>query len=195
MSRSDWTPRFARRLLLWLPLAYLGWLVVTPVYNVFLIEAAQNLVRLTESPSVTRLDGNDAHYLIVTHETGELSGQRLYSVRVTDVHFNLVMLVALFLAVPGVSARRRWENLGYAALLFVIFHVVDLFFWIKFVYATQLGTWSASHYGAFGQNFWGMGKHLLDLPVKLGLPLLLWGYFFLGELLGRPAAARSSKRS
>ena len=37
---------------------------------------------------------------------------------------------------------------------------------MKFVYATQLGAWSLAHYGAFARNFWGLGKHLLDLPFK-----------------------------
>jgi hypothetical protein len=34
-----------------------------------------------------------------------------------------------------------------------------------------------------------MGKHLLDLPVKLALPLLLWCWFYLGRLLARDDAA------
>jgi hypothetical protein len=36
----------------------------------------------------------------------------VHSFRVTDVHFHLVMLMALFLAVPHLSWRRRLENLG-----------------------------------------------------------------------------------
>ena len=59
---------------------------------------------------------------------------------------------------------------------------------MKFFYATQLGQWSTEHYGPFARNFWGMGKHLLDLPVKLALPLVLWCGFYLRDLLGRPAS-------
>ena len=56
-------------------------------------------------------------------------------------------------------------------------------FWVKFVYATQLGSWSAANYGPWQQNFWGLGKHLLDLPFKFSLPLLLWAGFYLRQLL------------
>ena len=59
---------------------------------------------------------------------------------------------------------------------------MDLFFWVKFIYATQLGSWSLEQYGALTRNVWGMGKHVLDLPVKLGLPLLLWAVSFWEEL-------------
>jgi hypothetical protein len=193
LHRQAWTLRLTRNLLLWLPVSYVVWLLLTPFYNTFLAEAAQNLVRLTESPSVTRLTPHDANYLVVTHDQGDLAGKRIYSVRTTDIHFNLVLLAALFLAVPGASAKRRWACLGYALLFAVFFHLIDLFFWVKFAYATQLGSWSAEHYGAFGQNFWGLGKHLLDLPFKLGLPLLLWGYFFLGELLGPVQDSRTPR--
>jgi hypothetical protein len=55
---------------------------------------------------------------------------------------------------------------------------------VKFVYATQLGDWSMSHYGAFARNFWGLGKHLMDLPFKLALPLVLWAAFYFEPLMG-----------
>jgi hypothetical protein len=49
---------------------------------------------------------------------------------------------------------------------------------------------SARHYGPVARNFWGLGKHLLDLPLKLGLPLLLWAAFYLRLVLpARPEPA------
>jgi len=50
---------------------------------------------------------------------------------------------------------------------------------VKFVYATQLGSWSLAHYGTFSRNLYGLAKHLLDLPGKLALPLALWAAFYL----------------
>ena len=78
----------------------------------------------------------------------------------------------------------RLSNLGWAALITVSFHLVSLFFYVKFAYATQLGSWSLEHYGPFARNFYGLGKHLLDLPFKFALPLLLWCGFYLGSVLG-----------
>ncbi len=93
------------------------------------------------------------------------------------------MLGAFFLAVPGLSARQRFEPLGWSLLISIFLHIFTLLFWVKFVYATQLGGWSAEHYGGWSSNFWGLGKHLLDLPFKFSMPLLLWAGFYLGELL------------
>ncbi|HVS03279.1 MAG TPA: hypothetical protein VMT16_10965 [Thermoanaerobaculia bacterium] len=180
----SWPLQLTRNLLLWLPPVALVWLLVTPYYNLFLTHAAENLVRLTERPDVTRLQTHDRHHLVITRTGARVPGLP-YSVRTTDVHFHLVLLGALFLAVPSVPWRQRLANLGWALLATVFFHLLDLLFWVKFVYATQLGAWSAARYGAFGQNFWGLGKHLLDLPVKLALPLALWGVAYLGELRRR----------
>jgi len=159
--------------------AVVFWILITPFYNRFLSLAGEKLTRGTEFPAVTRLDLQDAHFLFVTRS--DVSGKDgfVYKFRLTDVHFNLILTVALFLAIPAVDSRRRAENLGWALLISVLFHLLVLFFVVKFVYSTQLGSWSDAHYGAFAQNFWGFGKHLLDLPFKLALPFILWvGFYF-----------------
>ncbi len=181
LAPTSWSGRFALGAALWLIPVAIVWVSLTPFYNVFLTTAAENLVRLTESPNATRLLEHDEHHFIVTRT--DVPDNRLGSVRVTDVHFPLLMLGAFFLAVPGIPWRQRLENLGWAVLISICFHIVSLLFWVKFIYATQLGEWSAANYSAWQMNFWGLGKHLLDLPFKFSLPLLLWAAFYLGELL------------
>ncbi len=185
---TTWSGRFTLGVVLWLIPVAVVWMLLTPFYNKFLTTAAENLVRLTESPGVTRLLEHDDHHLLITRT--DLPNKRgfLDSVRTTDVHFPLVMLGAFFLAVPGVPWRRRLETLGWAALISVCFHIVSLLFWVKFTYATQLDTWSDANYSTWQQNFWGLGKHLLDLPFKFSLPLLLWAAFYLREMLPKPRA-------
>ena len=185
---SSWSGRFGLAVVLWLIPAAGVWSLLTPTYNRFLTTSAENLVRLTESPRVTRLLVHDAHHFVVTRTDFATARGWLESVRTTDVHFPLVMLAAFFLAVPGVAWRQRLENLGWALLASVFFHIVSHLFWVKFIYATQLGEWSAEHYNAWQINFWGLGKHLLDLPFKFAMPLLLWAAFYLRELL--PGAER-----
>lgn len=180
--RTSWAGRFSFGVLLWLIPVAVVWSLLTPVYNTFLMASAENLVRLTERPRVTRLLEHDDHHFVVTRTDVPSARGWLDSVRATDVHFPLVMLGAFFLAVPGVPWRRRLENLGWAILVSVFFHIVSLLFWVKFIYATQLGEWSAAHYNVWQINFWGLGKHLLDLPFKLSMPLLLWAAFYLREL-------------
>lgn len=174
--------RFVKRLLLWiLPVAFV-WVVITPFYNHFLITAGENLLHLQESPDVTRLLGEKTHYAVVLR-TDLGGGRRVYSVRLTDLHFHWILLGALFLAVPDVPRRERWGNLGQAVLVTIFFHIMLLFFWVKFAYATQLGEWSIEHYSPFAREFFGITKHVLDLPIKLALPLALWAAFYLRLLL------------
>ncbi len=172
-----WTRRFVRNLMLLLVPAAIVWLLLTPLYNPFLTAATERLLHFGESPDVTRLHYLD-HYAQVVRLDYQAEKGYLHRIRVTDLHFHLILVFALFLAVPGVAARRRWENLGWATLATVVFDLLLYFFFVKFVYATQLGAWSAAHYGTFGRNFWGLGKHLLDLPFKFALPLILWATFY-----------------
>ena len=190
-DRRVWANRFMRNILLWtLPVAGL-WLLLVPLYNPFLTKAAENLVRLTERPPVTRLVAKERHHFLVTRT--DIPSRALSSVRVTDSHFPLILTGALFLAVPGVRLRRRLENLGWAVLVSVFFHIVLLFLWVQFIYATQLGTWSAENYSPFARELWGMAKHLADLPFKFALPLILWSVFYLRDLFGQPARQSASR--
>lgn len=177
-------PKLARGVLLWLLPTAVVWVLLTGFYNRFLTISAENLLHLVESPDVSQLEPHprDDHYVSVIRRDRPPALSRVYSVRVTDIHYHLVLLGALFLAVPGVAWRKKLENLGWALLVTVFFDIVLLFFWVKFAYATQLGAWSAENYGPFAQNFYGLGKHLLDLPFKLALPLALWVAFYLPQL-------------
>ncbi|HEV2855804.1 MAG TPA: hypothetical protein VHC97_23655 [Thermoanaerobaculia bacterium] len=182
-ERRNWGLLFIRNTLLWLLPVALLWTLLTPFYNRFLLGSAENLAHWTESPDVTNLLRKDDHFAYVSRRDFPPSKSLVHSFRVTDVHFHLVMLGTLFLAVPGISWRRRLENLGWALLITIFFDIFLVYFYVKFAYATRLGDWSLAHYGPFARNFWGLGKHLLDLPFKLTLPFLLWAGFYLRELM------------
>ena len=77
----------------------------------------------------------------------------------------------------------RVKHIIWAAAIAVVFDVTLVVFHVEFFYATQLGEWSSRRYGPFTRNFFGLGKHLLDLPLKFGLPLFLWAGFHLRALL------------
>jgi len=183
--------KLARNVALWLLPAAVLWVLATGFYNRFLTVSTQNLLHLAESPDGTELHPyvEDDHYVTVHRRDFPPARSRVYSVRVTDIHFHLVLLLALFLAPPGVPFRHRLANLGWALLVTVFFHLLLFFFWVKFAYATQLGEWSLANYGAFARNFFGLGKHLLDLPFKLALPLALWAFFYF-PLLRRKQASK-----
>jgi hypothetical protein len=202
--------RFLRDVALWLIPSVLLWIAITPFYNRFLRASAENLVRLTERPAVSHLypapksegrPGQDIHYLVITRDDYNTKKGFLYSVRTTDLHFPMVYLWATFMAVPGIPWTVRLARTGWATLIQIFFHVILLVFWVKFAYATQLGPWSDAHYGFYGQTFWGLGKHLLDLPFKFGLPLILFAGYYWDWLVsaggggGAAAAAVAPRRS
>jgi hypothetical protein len=183
IDRRTWTRKLIVRVLLWLLPVGVVWMLLTPSYNRFLEIGGQNLVRLCESPDVTRLDPKDEHYSLISRLDFPAARETVAQMRLTDFHFPVVLLCALFLAVPEVGWKERLSNLGFALVLMAVFHLVLVLFRVKFTYATQLGDWSLDSYGAFGRNFWGLGKHVLELPVKLALPFLLWAGFYLDRLL------------
>ncbi|MEM9592666.1 MAG: hypothetical protein AAGD06_00275 [Acidobacteriota bacterium] len=183
LDRSAWFRRFARNVALWLVPSAVAWLVLTPFYNVFLTKSTENLVRLTEGPAVTRLQVKDTHYFVVTRTDLPTSRGFLSSVRVTDTHFPLIMTLAFFLAVPAVSWRRRLENLGWASLISIFFHILSLLLWVKFVYVGNPQVRELEAYSSLQVNGWGLAKHLADLPFKFAMPLLLWSAFYIRQLL------------
>jgi hypothetical protein len=181
--RRSWAGRLIRNILLWIVPVWLIWMALTPLYNRFLATAGENLLLMAESPNITDLLVQGPHTAHIQRRDFPPSRSLVGTIRVTDLHFHLVLLATLFLAVPGVPWRERLSNLAWAVLIAVLFHLLLLFFWVKFVYATQLGSWSVTHYGPMARNLFGLGKHLLDLPFKLSLPLVLWAAFYIGRML------------
>jgi len=178
----SWVFLLVRNALLAVVPVALLWMLLTPLYNRVLLESAQKLVRLTEYPSVTDLLRKDTHFAYINRRDFPPARALVHSFRVTDVHFHLIMVGVLFLAIPRVPWRKRLENLGWAALITIFFDIFLIFFYVKSTYAVQLGAWSLAHYGAFARNFYGLAKHLLDLPFKLSLPFLLWIGFYYRDL-------------
>lgn len=193
--RRSWALQLLLNAALWaLPVVGL-WTVGTPVYNRFLLGSAENLSQLTESPNVTNLLRRDEHFAYIARRDFPPAKSLVHSFRVTDVHFHLLMLGVLFLAVPRVPWKRRLENLGWAVLITIFFDIFLIFFYVKFTYATQLGAWSLAHYGAFARNFWGLGKHLFDLPFKLALPFLLWLGFYFEDVMSGVMPRKGEERT
>jgi hypothetical protein len=168
---------------LWiLPLVAVIWVLLTPHYNQFLVAGAERLVRLTEHPAQTRLALGEGARAVATRDDFGGRSQEIRRDRVTDVHFNVLLLATLFLAVPGIPPGERFGNLGIALIIAAFFHILLLTALVKFTYATQLGDYSATHFGPVARNVYGLFAHLMDLPFKFALPLILWAAFYLRRL-------------
>ena len=181
---ENWPRRFAVGVMAWLVPVAILWIVLTPFYNRFLTTATENLVRLTESPSVTRLSVHERHYMVINRTDVQPAPDKawLWSIRTTDTHFPLIMMAAFFLAVPGIGWKKRLENLGWAMLIAVFFHIVSLYFRVNFGYATQIPA-TVGDYGKVSRNLWGISSHMLELPFKFAMPFVLWAAFYIRHLL------------
>ncbi|HVS15535.1 MAG TPA: hypothetical protein VMV46_16545, partial [Thermoanaerobaculia bacterium] len=95
--------RFLRHLLLWMIPLTVVWVALTPTYNSFLMHAASNATRLVESPNRTSLTMHDRHNVLIYRSDlrGNTSTGHVSSARLTSYHFPVLLMSAMFLAVPG----------------------------------------------------------------------------------------------
>lgn len=180
----DWS-RLAKRL----PLAFLPalavWLLFSPLYNRWLTVGSEGFLRLFESPDRSTFYLRDSGWMMVTRADYGGGQGSLHEIRLADVHFNFLLWSAFAFATPGMPLAERLRRWAQGLLILGPFHLVLTALSAEFVYATQLGAWSLSHYGPWSRNLIGLSKHVTDLPLKLAMPLILWvGFFGLGRVLG-----------
>jgi hypothetical protein len=140
---------------------------------------AQLLLRAFESPAVTRLSASGGD--IRVDRSDFPTGSPRPGLPAADLHFNFVLLAALFALAPRPLRPRPFARFWAAALVLWGAHVVALVFQVESVYATRLGPWSEAHYGAVARNFWAGGFHFYQIAGRFALPFVLWWWF------GRPA--------
>lgn len=193
MDRVAFARRLARNALLWIVPVALVWLTLTPLYNRILTAAGELVLHAGEFPDATRLYVRDQGVLRITRLDVAGGQSVLHETQLSDFHFDWILLATLFFATPGVTWTRRLRTFGWAAAALVVFHVLLLVFYVESQYANGLGEWSARHYGALARNFWGLGKHILNLPFKFALPFALWAAAF-WQSLDQPAEAATPPR-
>ena len=176
--------------------AALVWVLLRPGLDSGICGLAEILVRAYEVPKVTRIVPRQhaAHIL----RSDLRAGSRLPTVPLTQVHFNTIVLLALFLALPRPFSRRQLERLFMAWSLLFVIQSLNLLFHVKFTYATALGPWSEQHYSAFMRNAYAFLQYFTDLPMRLGAPFVLWIAYnwdqVAGSLLPAPPEDREADR-
>ncbi len=172
--------RFLLRFFLYLIPTTLVWWLALPFYNHFLIKATERVIRFTEDPPVTKLLIFGKHQFLVTRSDYSTPRGYIRSYWATNVHFHLLLLIPLCLATDPKKypLSYRIEAVLWVIIASAFFHIILLFLKVKFVYATQLGEWSANNYSLIAQNLYGITKHVMDLAIKFAWPLALWVLFF-----------------
>jgi hypothetical protein len=163
---------FLRRLPVTLIAAIIIWLLLRPVIDWAVAGLAQTLVRSFEYPRVTRLVVQDHHAQM--RRTDLRTDSKVPTVSMTEVTFNTIVLLALYLALPRPFSRRQLERLFMGWCVLYLCQSMNLVFHVKTLYAMGLGEWSQHHYSDLARNVFGFGRYFTDLPGRFSFPFLIW---------------------
>jgi hypothetical protein len=180
---------FLKRLPLTLVIAMICWLVLRPVLDSAVTGFTQLLVRSFEYPRVTRLVAEDHRANVVRSDFRTDSG--IPSIPLTEKHFNTIVLLALYLALPRPFSRRQLERLFMGWCVLYLTQTLNVYFHVKCIYAFSLGEWSAQHYSDFARNFYGFWRYFTDLPGRFSFPFLIWLGFNWDLVIGLLGPARA----
>jgi hypothetical protein len=182
MVRAPVAGSFVKRLPLTLVIAMLVWLALRPVLDTTVTGLAEILIRSFEYPRVTRLEAVDHRSRVFRSDFR--SDSSIPTIPLTEIHFNTIVLLALFLALPKRFSRENLERLAMAWFMLYLTQTLNLFLHVKCIYALSLGEWSQQTYSNFMRNFYGFWRYFTDLPGKFSFPFVFWLAFFWEEVLG-----------
>jgi len=186
---------FLKRLPLTLVAAMVVWLLLRPALDTAVTALTQLVIRSFEYPRVTRLVVDDHQAQVFRTDFRTDSG--IPAIPLTEKHFNTIVLLALFLALPRPFSRRQLERLFMGWCVLYVTQAMNLFFHVKCLYAMSLGDWSLQHYSDFARDFYGFWRYFTDLPGRFSFPFLVWLGFnwdLVIQLLG-PADPRLEARA
>lgn len=163
---------FLKRLPLTLVIAMIIWLALRPFLDSAVTGFTQLLVRSFEYPRVTRLIAEDHQAKVVRSDFRTDSG--IPSIPLTEKHFNTIVLLALYLALPRPFSRRQLERLFMGWCILYLTQTLNVYFHVKCLYAYSLGEWSLQHYSNFARDFYGFWRYFTDLPGRFSFPFLIW---------------------
>jgi hypothetical protein len=148
------------------------WFGFREVYERPLAAAAQEVFALFERPFVTRLSARNGEILVDRRDFPPESPRP--GLPADDIHFNFVLLTALFALQQGFFRGASLLRLSAAGALLFLVHVAALVFQVEGLYATRLGDWSAVHYGPVARNLWAGGFHFYLIAGRFAAPFALW---------------------
>jgi hypothetical protein len=189
---------FLRRLPVAAVAALVVWALLRPALDGAVCGFAELLIRAYEYPKVTRLVAVD--HVAEVRRADLRTDSAIPTVALTSIHFNTIVLLALFLALPRPWSSRQLQRLLMGWSLLYLSQALNLLFHVKFMYASGLGSWSAQHYSDIARNVFGYLQYFTDLPGRFAFPFAIWLGFnwdLVTELVGLPVpeTLRGTRRS
>jgi len=148
------------------------WFAFAAPYERTLAVAGGLVLRVLERPAVSTLRSSEGEIRVDRADFPEASARP--GLPTADIHFNFVLLAALFALSPHPLRARPFGRFWIAALLLWVIHVAAVVFEVQSLYATSLGPWSVEHYGPIARNFWAAGFHFYQIAGRFAAPFVLW---------------------
>ncbi|HEV2064121.1 MAG TPA: hypothetical protein VGS00_06195 [Thermoanaerobaculia bacterium] len=168
------------------------WFGFREVYERPLAAVAQAVLRAFERPPVTNLSARAGEILLDRSDFPPDSPRP--GLPADDIHFNFVLLTALFALQPQFFEGRVLLRLIAALSLLFLVHVAALVWQVQSVYVMNLGEWSAAHYGRFARNLWAGGFHFYLIAGRFAAPFAVWWLLARKAAPSVPGPRRRSKR-
>ena len=170
------------------------WWTATPVYNRLLGSLAEGAIRAFERPRVTRLYAEDRRLVIDRADFPSTSDRP--SLPADDLTFDVILFLALAATASGLLRDRAVKGVAVSLLVLFLLHVLAVVASVEALYATQLGAWSAAHYGAFSRNLWATATHFWRFVGCYAAAFLLWWFLVRpgGAIDAPPAATGPTRR-
>lgn len=169
------------------------WSLGTPAYDRVLVGFAEPAIRLFERPPATRLYAEGRRVVIDRADFPSTSDRP--GLPADDLTFDVILLLTLAATTRGLFCDRGMKGLALALLALCGLHVLALVAAVKAFYATQLGAWSAAHYGVVARNVWGTAAHFWRLAGCFAAPFLLWWLLIRPAGGGAEPSARRPRRA
>lgn len=156
--------------------------LLEPGYDRLIAATGAFVLRQLESPRITATVRAEGSTTIVSHTAAfaALPEQRL---ELRTHHNNAVLLIALIVATPGLTHRRREQTLLLGMALLALTHVLHFILEVQWAYAVQnVGPLRVTDLAYLNRGFW----QSLDNPAqagKLALDALRQFYTHVGRML------------
>jgi len=173
---------FFKRLPITLIIAMLLWVLVRPIPDHAVAGLAEILIRSFEYPKVTRLEVENHQARIIRSDFR--SDSKIPMVPLSEIHFNLIVLLALYFALDRPWSREHMEKLFMGICVLYLTQAINLLLHVKCLYALGMGDWSIQNYSNFSRNFYGFWRYFTDLPGRFSFPFVIWMAFNWDEVIG-----------
>jgi hypothetical protein len=186
----DW--RLALKALAGFAVGIAIWFLLSPLYDRAIGAGAEKVMRVFESPKVTRLQPMDDGSVRVDRADFDPRSPRP-GIRVSDLTFNLALLTALFAVSRRVFSDRNIGGFFAASAVLALTHVLATIARVMSIYVAKLGAWSGVHYSDLDRNVWGVADHFYRLVLMYAIAFALW-WFFRDPGVGATARPKKKRR-